>query len=116
MAKATRDIKFARVVLFSKKHYLIEHNSYQPNFSSNLGAILSTRQRDQPCRCVSEVGLVLWVSMRERKVGGVKPLGLYCFSGFNEPFEHATGVEKWELIKKKEGNDVSYKYILPNAM
>ena len=42
--------------------------------------------------------------------------GLYCFSGFNDPFEHATGVEKWELIKKKEGNDVSCKYILPNEM
>lgn len=24
---------------------------------------------------------------------------------FNDPFEHATGVEKWELTKKKEGND-----------
>ena len=42
---------------------------------------------------------------------------LYCFSGFNDSFEHATGVEKWELIKKKEGNDVSCKYIvLPNEM
>ena len=28
----------------------------------------------------------------------------------NDPFDHATGVEKWELIKKKEGNDVSFKF------
>ena len=25
----------------------------------------------------------------------------------NDPFDHATGVEKWELIKQKEGVDVS---------
>ena len=29
--------------------------------------------------------------------------------GFGDSFEHATGVEKWELTKKKEGNDVSTK-------
>ena len=25
----------------------------------------------------------------------------------NDPLEHATGVEKWELLKQKEGVDVS---------
>ena len=25
----------------------------------------------------------------------------------NDPFDHATGIEKWELTKQKEGIDVS---------
>ena len=32
---------------------------------------------------------------------------LLSTSEMNDPIEHATGVEKWELLKQKEGVDVS---------
>ncbi len=33
------------------------------------------------------------------------------FSGMNDPIEHATGLEKYELLAKQAGNDVSRQYI-----
>ena len=30
----------------------------------------------------------------------------FSFSALNDPIEHATGIEKFELMAKKAGNDV----------
>lgn len=44
-------------------------------------------------------------SFRGFEISSLK--SLLSTSEMNDPIEHATGVEKWELLKQKEGVDVS---------
>merc|ERR1739838_583093 len=64
------------------------------------------------CDCLN-MATMATVGLRQilRVSQGISARGLSCSAvskkdyRFNDSFEHATGVEKWELTKAKEGND-----------
>merc|ERR1712088_638479 len=64
------------------------------------------------CDCLN-MATMATVGLRQilRVSQGISARGLSCSAvnkkeyKFNDSFEHATGVEKWELTKAKEGND-----------